>query len=299
MSFPVRRFDRKLFLLAQRQSLGVFSQGTFSLLDTNLCRGVHTPATGGLGAGQDRRAEVVAVSYCFYFQPLCFILAFTLLSPNTEFSWLNFLGRYISNLLMGVVWGGRAVGGHCLDVQRWEEFFGAWPGIFKVISMITSSCFTLAYGGMGASNALVGIFFFFFWQYSLLSSLCCFFWLLFFNWDKVALHCCASFCYTMECISYRYTYIPSLLDLHPTTHPSHLGHHRTRKQAPCARLSRFPPGVFSTHTSVYVSSPVSQFILLSHPCPVINPLPALYLPIPWNISSVDTFFPIQFSPVSL
>ena len=159
MSLPVRRFDRKLFLLAQRKSLGVFPQGTFSLLNTNLCRGVHTPAAGGLGAGQDRRADVVAVFYCFYFQPLCFILAFTLLSPNTEFSWLNFLGRYISNLLMGVMLEG-AVDGHCLDAQRWEELLGAWPEIFKVISMITSSCFALSYGGTGASKALVSFFFF-------------------------------------------------------------------------------------------------------------------------------------------
>ena len=131
-----------------------------------------------------------------------------------------------------------------------------------MISMITSSCFALSYGGTGASKALVSFFFFFLAVLATFFTLFFFFffWLLFFNWDKVALHCCASFCYTMECISYRYTYIPSLLDLHPTTHPSHLGHHRTRNPAPYAQLSSFPPRVFSTHTSVYVSSPVSQFI---------------------------------------
>ena len=148
-----------------------------------------------------------------------------------------------------------------------------------MIPMITSGCFTLAYGGTGASNALVSGFFFFSCSISyFLHSV--FFWLLlFFNWDKVALHCCVSFCCTMECISYRYTYIPSLLDLHPTTYPLHLGHHRTPNRAPCAQLSRFPLGIFSTHSSVYVSSPISQFIPLPHPCPVITPLPALHLPI--------------------
>ena len=191
MSLPVRRFDGKLFLLAQRKALGVFPQGTFSLPDTNLCRGAHTPADGGLGAGQDRGADVAAVFYCFYFQPLCFVLAFTLLSPNTEFSWLNFLGRYISNLLMGVVLEG-AVGGHCLDAQRWEELLGAWPGIFKVISMSTSSCFTLAYGGTGASNALVSFFYFF------LAVLATFF---------TVFCCCCCCCFSLIGIKLLYTVV--------------------------------------------------------------------------------------------
>ena len=47
---------------------------------------------------------------------------------------------------------------------------------------------------------------------------------------KLWYHCfhgCVSFCCTTARISYKYTYIPSLFDLSPTTpHPTLLGHHR-------------------------------------------------------------------------
>ena len=50
---------------------------------------------------------------------------------------------------------------------------------------------------------------------------------LFLNWSKIALQCCVSFWCTVKWISYMYTYIPSLLDLPPTPHPTHLGCHST------------------------------------------------------------------------
>ena len=40
-----------------------------------------------------------------------------------------------------------------------------------------------------------------------------------FNWRIIALQNCASFCPTSTWISHRYTYVPSLLDLSPTSQP--------------------------------------------------------------------------------
>ena len=36
--------------------------------------------------------------------------------------------------------------------------------------------------------------------------------LVFFNWSRVHLLCCVTFCCTAQCISYTYTYIHTLLD---------------------------------------------------------------------------------------
>ena len=40
-----------------------------------------------------------------------------------------------------------------------------------------------------------------------------------FNWRIIALHYCIGFCHTSTWISHRYTYVPSLLNLPPTSHP--------------------------------------------------------------------------------
>ena len=42
-----------------------------------------------------------------------------------------------------------------------------------------------------------------------------------FNWRIVALQCCVGFCHTTTCISHKYTYIPSLLNLPSIPYPSH------------------------------------------------------------------------------
>ena len=51
----------------------------------------------------------------------------------------------------------------------------------------------------------------------------------FFNWSVVTLQCCAGFYCTTKCISYTYTYIPSVFGF-----PSHLGHHRALNRVPDA-----------------------------------------------------------------
>lgn len=48
----------------------------------------------------------------------------------------------------------------------------------------------------------------------------------FFIWKIIVLQVYVSFCYTTMGISYMYTYIPSLLSLSPTAHPTLLGNHR-------------------------------------------------------------------------
>jgi len=40
-----------------------------------------------------------------------------------------------------------------------------------------------------------------------------------FNWSITAFQYCVGFCYTSTWISHRYTYVPSLLTLHPISHP--------------------------------------------------------------------------------
>ena len=47
----------------------------------------------------------------------------------------------------------------------------------------------------------------------------------FLNWSIITLQCCVGFCCIAQ-ISHKYTYIPSLLSLPSTTHPTPLGHHR-------------------------------------------------------------------------
>ena len=45
----------------------------------------------------------------------------------------------------------------------------------------------------------------------------CFF-LLIFNWRIIDIQCCVGFCHTSTWINHRYTYVPSLVSLPPTSH---------------------------------------------------------------------------------
>ena len=87
-----------------------------------------------------------------------------------------------------------------------------------------------------------------------------------FNWRIIALEYCVSFCHISTWISHRHTYIPSLLNLSPTSHHSRLAqgsglisvHHIENSH----RLSSF------TYGYVYVSMLLSQFVPPSPPPPM-------------------------------
>ena len=67
----------------------------------------------------------------------------------------------------------------------------------------------------------------------------------------------------MKWISYMYTYIPSLLDLPPTPHPTHLGQHRAQSWAPCA-LQQVP----------------TSYLFYTGQCTYVNPSVPIHLPPP-------------------
>ena len=85
--------------------------------------------------------------------------------------------------------------------------------------------------------------------------------LIIFNWRTIALQHCAGFCHTSTWISHRYTYVPSLLNLPPTSQPSHPSRlpqspelSSLRHTANFYGLSNFTSG------SAYVSVLLSQFV---------------------------------------
>ena len=83
-----------------------------------------------------------------------------------------------------------------------------------------------------------------------------FFILFIFNWRIIALQCCVGLCHTSTWISHRYTHVPSLLNLPPTSHPSSC--HRAPVWAPCV-IRQIPTGCF-TRGRVCVSGLLSQFV---------------------------------------
>ena len=82
-----------------------------------------------------------------------------------------------------------------------------------------------------------------------------------FNWRIVALQYCIDFCHTTMWISHKYIYVPSLLNLPPTTlrHLTLLDHRRVPGWAPRVH-SNFPLAICFTCDNVYISMLLSQFV---------------------------------------
>ena len=69
-----------------------------------------------------------------------------------------------------------------------------------------------------------------------------------FNWRITALQYCVGLCHTSTWISHRYTYVPSLWNLPPTSHPSKFWQ-RPRFEFP-ESYSEFPLAVYFAHGNV-------------------------------------------------
>ena len=91
--------------------------------------------------------------------------------------------------------------------SHWDVFFSCGAQVSVVVTFRLScsvACGIFLNQGSNSCPVLwqVGSFFFFF-----------------FNWRIISLQHCLDFCHTSTCIDHRYTYIPSLLNLPPTSHP--------------------------------------------------------------------------------
>ena len=95
----------------------------------------------------------------------------------------------------------------------------------------------------------LGYYFFFF--FSVLKNL------FIFNWRITALQYWFDFYLASTWISYRYTYVPSLLNLPSTSHLSQVTEPRFEFPESC---SKFPLAIYFTYASVYASMLLSPFI---------------------------------------
>ena len=110
---------------------------------------------------------------------------------------------------------------------------------------------------------------------------------IFFNfyWCMVTLQQYVSFCCATKWISYMYTYIPSLLDLPSTLHPTPLSDYRAWSWASCA-IQQLPTScLFYTWWCICVS-PNLPIHLISY---LLLPYPQVYSVCAWDFNSHQDF----------
>jgi len=81
-----------------------------------------------------------------------------------------------------------------------------------------------------------------------------------FIWRIISLQCCVGFSHTSAWTSHGCTYVSSLLNLLPSSHPILPLQVVTEQQVePLVLYSSFPLAIYSTHADVYISMLLSQF----------------------------------------
>ena len=93
----------------------------------------------------------------------------------------------------------------------------------------------------------------------------------FFNWKIIALQCCIGFCHTSAGISHKYTYVPSPLNLPPTSHhilPFPLHCHKRTGYELCGHTAN-PHWLSSSRPGIFMFVLVSQCV--SSPPPLLCP----------------------------
>ena len=106
-----------------------------------------------------------------------------------------------------------------------------------------------------------------------------------FNWRIIAIQYCVGFCHTAAWISHRYTYVPSLLNLSLTSHPSRLSQSNWLELP--ASSSQFSQAIYFTYGNLYVSMLLSihpthcvqvcSLCLCLHCCPADRLISTIFL----------------------
>ena len=95
-----------------------------------------------------------------------------------------------------------------------------------------------------------------------------------FHWKITGLRCCVGFCHISTWISHRYTCVPSLLNLPPTSHPIPSLEVSPDHQAWVpSTIHQFPLGTYFPLGSVWVSAHLSPSV---HPIPFQRPQSILH-----------------------
>ena len=95
-----------------------------------------------------------------------------------------------------------------------------------------------------------------------------------FSWRIIPLQYCVGFCHTSAWSSHRYTRVPLLLNLPPTSLPSHLSRWSQFPGLSSLHQAANPHWLSVSHVVVYVSFPLSICPTLSFPICVLKSMSA-------------------------